>query len=193
MRIGTMFLGKVEEFGNESVQTKFFVLGLPLVPMSSHYVVAEEDNGIEGFEIPLHAKSVLLGYLRIFGWIGALLAGVFAYLEHRHATALFIACAVLSTVALWTTFFVGGLSKREILRRMMLKSVTGVGAPPEFLPSDMVANTSDRLLGVWQDQHAGKDWTVATEASGFDPLLFALAEFQMRPDLASRVLAQMER
>ncbi len=187
-----MFLGKVDELGNESVQTKFFVLGVPLIPMSSHYVVAEQARGIEGFEIPLHGKSVAYGYVRIFAWLGALITGVFAYLERRDAMALGLTAAALGAVAIYTTFFLGRLSKHELLRRLLLKSVTGVGAPPEFLPLDIVANTSDRLLGAWQDQHAGEDWTSTAETLlSFDPLLFAVAEFQRRPDLASRVLSRM--
>ena len=40
----TMFLGRVEALDNESVQTKFFVLGIPLIPLTSYYATAETVN-----------------------------------------------------------------------------------------------------------------------------------------------------
>ncbi len=99
MRIGTMFLGKVDSLAGESVQTKFFILGVPLVPLTSHYVIGESGAGIQGFEIPLHGKSVLLGYVRIYAWIAAMLCGVFAYIERHDAESLWVATVIFGALA----------------------------------------------------------------------------------------------
>ena len=64
---GTMFLGKVEAIGEESIQTKLFILGVPLLPVSSWFVVREQFRGVQGFEIPLHGRSVGLAHLRMVG------------------------------------------------------------------------------------------------------------------------------
>lgn len=191
MRIGTMFLGKVDALGEESIQTKFFVLGVPLLPLSSHYVLSEQVNGNRGFEIPLHGKSVLLGYARIFAWLGAALMGLFAYLERHDPASLWLTCAVLAATAVGTTFFLGGLSGAEKVRRSMLKAITGVGAPPALLPSSVVDGTSKRLLAVWREEHEDESWDAAAATGKAEPLLYALAEYHRREDLAERVLAQL--
>lgn len=193
MRIGTMFLGKVEELDEESIQTKFFILGVPLIPLSSHYVLLDRGNGVQGFEIPLHGKSVLLGYMRIFAWIGALIAGVFAYIERHDATTNWIICAVLLAAAVGTTFFLGGLPPHEKLRRATLKEIAGVGAPPELLPGGVRKEISQRLLDTWQQANEDESWDAAAEAGKADPLLFTLAAYHGREDLARRVLKAIAR
>jgi hypothetical protein len=187
MRIGTMFLGTVESLGNESIQTKFFVLGVPLIPMSSHYVLQESYRGINGFDIPLNGKSVGLGYLRTVTWLVALLCGVFYWIEdsyeHEHSHLLGWAIA-MGVGAIVSTFVLGRLSKTERVRRMMLKLLTGCGAPPELLPSHVRDSISEKLLEEWRTEKGDLPWDREIENGKGTPLLFALAEYHGRPDLA---------
>ena len=190
VRIGTMFFGKVDAIGSESVQTKFLVVGLPLLPLSSHYVLEQHGNGIRGFEIPTSAKSVLFGYLRIYAWLAALLLGVFAYVD-RHSDELWAWCVLFAVVATVATFGLGGLSKREELRRSLLRQNTGVGAPPEILPSDTRATLADTLMKAWNGANGGKPWRAAVEAGAADSMLFAIAEYHGEPELARAILERM--
>jgi hypothetical protein len=191
MRIGTMFLGKVDSIGRESVQTKFFILGVPLLPLSSSYVLEERVNGISGFEIPVSGKSVLFGYVRIYSWIGALLCGVFAYIERHHSEDLWVWCGILGAVAAVTTFVLGGLSKQEKLRRSLLLLTTGVGAPPDFLPADLRGSIGVKLNAAWEKENEGKPWRAAVESGAAEPVLFAIAEYEGEPALAQAVLSRL--
>lgn len=188
MRVGTMFLGTVDSLGGESIQTKFFILGVPLFPISSHYVVAETVGGIKGFEIPLHGKSVGLGYLRMAAWIAALVAGVLYFIDKRQHGDLLVPTIVLTALAIGATFFLGRLSRYERLRRGLLKQIAGVGAPPDLLPADVRTSTADALRTAWERDHAGLPWDRAIENGSTDLLLFAVAEYHGRPDLARRAL-----
>ena len=68
MRVGTMFFGRVDDIIGEGIETKFFVLGVPVFPLNSYYFT----RGRQGFEIPLHGKSVALGYARMALWLAVL-------------------------------------------------------------------------------------------------------------------------
>lgn len=198
MRIGTMFLGTVESLGNESIQTKFFIVGVPLVPLSSHYVLKESYRGVTGFDIPLHGKSVGLAYLRTVSWLVALLCGLFYWLDDSrkygygdggsHLLGWTIGAAVVAVVS---TFVLGRLSKPEKLRRTMLQLLTGTGAPPEWLPAHVRESMKDKLLEAWRTEKGDQPWDREIENGHGDPLLFALAEYHGRPDLAKVAFANM--
>lgn len=187
MRIGTMFLGTVESLGNESIQTKFFVVGVPIVPISSHYVLEESSRGVNGFDIPLHGKSVGLAYLRMAAWLTALMCGLFYWIEHRpyepHGDLLGWAIGA-GVVAIVSTFVMGRLSKAERVRRSMLQLLTGCGAPPLLLPVHVRDSISEKLVEEWRKEKGDLPWDREIENGKGSPLLFALAEYHGRPDLA---------
>jgi hypothetical protein len=194
MRIGTMFLGTVESLGTESIQTKFFIVGVPLVPLSSHYVVKETYRGINGFDIPLNGKSVGLAYLRTASWLVALLCGLFYYLQdsyERRGSDLLGWTIGAGVFAIVSTFVLGRLSKSEKLRRTMLKLLTGTGAPPELLPADIRDRIKETLLGEWKKDKGDAPWDREIENGKGDAVLFALAEYHGRPDLARVAFANI--
>jgi hypothetical protein len=187
MRIGTQFMGTVESLGAESIQTKFFILGVPLFPISSHYVVKETFRGINGFDIPLNGKSVGLAYLRTASWLVALLCGVFYYIQdsyERRGSDLLGWTIGAGIVAIVSTFFLGKLSRSEKLRRTMLRLLTGTGAPPELLPVHVRDSIKDKLVEEWHKDRGDQPWDREIENGKGEPLLFALAEYHGRPDLA---------
>jgi hypothetical protein len=194
MRIGTMFMGTVDSLGTESIQTKFFVLGVPLFPISSHYVVKETFRGINGFDIPLSGKSVGLAYLRTASWLVALLCGVFYYIQdsyERMNSDLLGWTIGAGAVAIVSTFVLGKLSKTEKLRRSVLKLVAGFGAPPELMPAHVRDEVKDKLLAFWRANNEDRPWDREIENGKGDPLLFALAEYHGRPDLARVAFANI--
>jgi hypothetical protein len=197
MRIGTMFLGTVESLGTESIQTKFFIVGVPLVPLSSHYVVKETYRGINGFDIPLNGKSVGLAYLRTISWLVALLCGLFYYLDDSRRYGGSDSSHLLgwtigaSIVAIVSTFVLGRLSKAEKLRRTMLRLLTGTGAPPELLPVHVRDSIKETLIAEWRKDSGDAPWDREIENGKGEPLLFALAEYHGRPDLARTAFANI--
>lgn len=202
MRVGTMFLGRVEGLENESIQTKFFVLGVPLVPMESFYVLEEHGSGVRGVLLPsVHAASALAGYLRIGSGIAALLAGVFAYVErspYRDAPVGLYALTAVSLLVWGLSMFVlGRLSPAERERRSRLRLLTGLGAPPSLLPIDVRDSAAGRLRLAWERAHPGEDWRDVLEKGAVRPddalLVWGLAEYDGSDaliEMAGRALAR---
>jgi hypothetical protein len=188
MIIGTMFLGKVDSLHGESVQTKFFVFGVPLVPVSSFYFL----EGRKGFEIPINNKSVNFGYARAAAWGGTMLCGLFAYLGHGvEASNRFRLGLLLLLASLAITFLLGKLSKGEQLRRMILKKTAGIAAPPSLLPEKIRASTLTGLKADWKKERGDESWQAAIKSGEKHALLFAIAAYSLRPELADRALASL--
>lgn len=190
-----MFLGRVDGLDDESIQTKFLIIGVPLAPISSFYATTEQLGGVRGFEIPLHGTSVAAGYLRLGLALAAILTGVFGYLQYRpwrpELTLFFISGAC---VALWAAsmFLLGRLSTAEKERRRHLRLATGVGAPPEILTTEMKdalhIELERRALAAGVNPH---DWKqridAGTPRQSELPYLLALAEYAGDQGSAARV------
>jgi hypothetical protein len=198
MRVGTMFLGRVEALGGESIQTKFFVLGVPLVPLASYYATEERLNGVSGIEIPVHGTSVAAGYLRLLSGVAAALCGIFAWLRHRSYNpqyGMMTLAAVSFVVWVLAVFVLGRLSARERVRRQILRAVTGLGAPPELLPAHMRAMVGDRITAAWAEAGAGADWRkrLRENVASDDELrlLYVLAEYSGDRELVALASQQI--
>lgn len=112
-------------------------------------------------------------------------------MQRLHFGDLLPLVLVATGIAIVSTFFLGRLSKAERVRRTWLKTITGCGAPPPLLPAELRDDTARKLLVQWQENHEGGAWDRAIESGKSDPLLFAVAEFHGRPDLAKSVLRQL--
>src|SRR3990167_4206706 len=147
IRIGTVFTGTVEQVGEESIQTKFFMIGVPLIPLESFFVLRDRGNGVDGFPIPLNGKSVLLAYLRWGAFIGAVIAGIMAMVtpSYRREPTEFIGVAVLSVAWVVLTFFAGKPGKAILARRLIFKAATGISATPDLLPSHLASEIHQSL------------------------------------------------
>jgi hypothetical protein len=199
MRIGEMFLGRVDGQGAQSVQTKFFVLGVPLFPTESFWSTQDTGNGVIGFPIPLHGKSVGFGYLRIYSWLGALLAGISAYIEHRSYDpqyGLFGLAAVCLVLAIVSTFVLGGVDAAEQKRRALLHRLTGLYAPPEILSPEKRDDIAAALQRAWVKVSPEAAWTARIDSGKATaaelPLLYAIARYELdanRATSAARALS----
>ena len=186
-----MFMGTVDSLAGESIQTKFVVVGLPLFPVSSHYVVQETGRGIRGFEIPLHGKSIGLAYLRTATWIVAAMCALFYFIDTREFGSLLPWAIGAGVLAIVSTFVLGRLSAAERFRRATLKVLAGCGAPPAMLPADVRESIRSELLASWAKDNDGRAWDRDIESGKGDALLFAVAEYHGRPDLAKQALANI--
>jgi hypothetical protein len=148
MKIGTIFLGKINEIEGEYITTKFFIIGLPLIPVNSFYATSEKLNGINGFEIPICSKSVALGYARTILCFVGLMYGLWAYFEKEYDLYLFAGIALF----LWVMcmFFIGNLSQDEKLKRTILRSHSGLYADPALLSNDMRCSIYESLEIDWK-------------------------------------------
>lgn len=197
MRIGEMFLGRVEGQGTQSIQTKFFILGVPLFPTESYWSTQDTVNGVVGFPIPIHGKSVLFGYLRMYSWLGALLAGVFAYVEHRSYSpeyGLMGLSAVLALTAVLSTFVLGGVGATEQRERAVLQRVTGLYAPPEILSPEKRAEIALGVVQAWR-KISDTPWEARIDsgrATGVElPVLYTIARYELDAARAATVLRAM--
>ena len=142
MRIGTMYFGRVEPLDRECIETKFLVIGVPLLPLESVYLLDEGTR--QGVVLPqIHGGSMLAGYLRLFLGFAFLGLGIWGFVTGDVAPWVL---AVLSFAA-WipAMMFLGKLSERERAQRAVLKLLCGMGAPPEILSGD-VQDESVRIL-----------------------------------------------
>src|SRR5690348_2935497 len=88
---GGRYHGIVDEVGAESIRTRFFVFGLPILPLKSYYITRWSKE-IEGMPIPLDLRSVAAGYLRWWlPFIAMLAFGILANNERLRPGA----CVVL--------------------------------------------------------------------------------------------------
>jgi|GEM_PF-4192836 len=164
-RIGTMFMGEVDSVGPQSVQTKFFVLGVPLVPLGSFFFTAPG----RGIEIPINGRSVAAGYSRLVFGLGATLLVLRLFVMsswHRDASdyaAAFGAAAMFVA----SLVFLGRLDKAEKRRRTVLLARTGLAADPAILPallrSGIAADLRARLAEKELPLRA-EDWAAAATA-----------------------------
>ena len=133
--------------GEESIQTKFFMIGVPLIPMESFFVLRDRGNGVDGFPIPLNGKSVLLAYLRWGAFIGAVIAGIAAMVTpaYRRGPADFIGLGVMLVAWVLVTFVAGKPGKASLARRLVFKAATGISAAPDLLPSHLASEIHESL------------------------------------------------
>jgi len=183
MRIGTMYFGRVEPIESECIETKFLVIGVPLVPLESIYLVDEVSrHGIVLEQV--HGLSSVAGYLRLFLFFAAAGFGVWGGIES--APAMWVLGAVCAGAWLWSMIFLGRLSDREKAQRSALRLLTGIGAPPELLPADVRAENTERLEKAYAKIRAEDGFDVAEDwrdqlgtptAGAIGLLLFALARY----------------
>lgn len=192
MKVGTMFFGEVEALDHESVQTKFFVLGVPLFPLESYYATSSDGHSLRGVVIDVHPTSVLAGYLRIGAGLAAFLCGLFAWFEwraHDPQWGLALTAGAAAVVWAWSLLWLGRLSPAEQARRRRLRAATGIGAPPELLTAGVRADLAASLERRWAEVTGGADWRArlkSGEATSAELLvLWALAEYDRDAELAT--------
>lgn len=137
--IGTVFLGKVNKVNDQCIESKFFILGIPLFPISSMYVLSSSYGKRQGFDIPVNGRSVLQGYGLIFFpllFVGTL----FLKTEFHYETIpLFLLNMLAALFAILFTYLLM-VKKNErnidhLKDRKRLGFALEINALPEMLPN----------------------------------------------------------
>lgn len=142
---GRRAYGRVRAHGGEHLETVFaHVDFLPLFPIKSQWITHDLGKGQRtGFPVPLHARSVAAGYLRIWGpplacaalavpVVGVALAGVLAAL----------------TIWSWTWRSLRGAAaaRRSDFNRVAF----GSRCEPAWLPEDLRRELEAQLQAAWE-------------------------------------------
>ncbi len=190
-----MFAGDVDAVGDESIQTKFLGLGLPLLPVQSYYIRGPSTGCNPcGFSVGLHLRSIMSGYLRY--WLGLPIAAVLLSLNviGSQPTVCGYSCAAtgLWLAVLW---WVARPPARVARQRKILGMVVGLGADPCWVPRDMVPQILENLNKKWELVRGEFSLQKIDDALGeraLLPLVYAIARYENRlhPNVESATLAQ---
>jgi len=140
---GTVLAGAVDRVGNQSIKSRFLVVLLPLIPLRSYFVISEPKNfqmtasTVRAIPIRLSAKSILIGYLRLYSWLPSILflaSGLTRQFGIGFVAAGYIALALFAGCFSITMFGLGRLSRAERERRIKLRESTGFAIDPEIFP-----------------------------------------------------------
>lgn len=187
--IGWDYLGHVDRLESESISTRFFCFVVPLWPSYSIYESTAPTGERQYIQIPRQRRSVVLGYLRVhLGLAGAVLAAAAVGLRHPVLAVVALACIVASVLL---TLVAGKLSPAEHERRRLLRRATGLGAPPELLPTDLLHAIREELLDAWHAE-SPIPWYQAIVAGYANEILVALAEYHQRQGLIEQARLNMQ-
>lgn len=178
MVIGTVTIGKMKTAEGEFIGTQFFMLGLPLIPLSSMYVTNTDGRQQQGVQLGLYGPSVLKGYAEY--WLLAI--GVFSFIL-KSSILPFLPFIILGASG-YFFFLFGRSTPDESALRVMLKKTTGLSALPEWLGREVQSSIQKDLisrlkLGL---NSPTLDWkTLAREdaiAPQVVPILFSIAAYE---------------
>ncbi|MDB4960324.1 MAG: hypothetical protein JWP01_323 [Myxococcales bacterium] len=175
--------GLIDRLETESVVTSFYKVVIPIWPEHSAYVIRASDGSERRIPIRLQPRSVILGYLRVPTWLGALILALPSIMLPHQWGALIVPALLLAILASVLTFFAGRLTAAEQLRRQLLRRVVGFGAPPELLTEGMRLEMCSNLELMWNTRSPNIRWIDAIEQGEPSELLIALAEYHQDPEL----------
>jgi hypothetical protein len=146
LQAGMKWCGRVHGLGSEAIRTEFVFFGLPLVPTKSVYFLNEYGKERRGYDIPLHPSSVIAGYLRYWGFMGAVFAialgsalgRVAHYRAHEIEIHPLVEGIAISSLLTWVLALtvLGRTGRGEASRRAALQAEVGIGADPRWLGPD---------------------------------------------------------
>jgi hypothetical protein len=175
--------GVIDRLETESIVTSFYEVLIPIWPEHSAYVIREADGSERRIPIPLQTRSVVLGYLRVLTWLGALILAAPAIVVPHLWGPLIVPALALAILASVLTFLAGRLTAAEQLRRQLLRRVVGFGAPPELLAEGMRLEMCSNLVLMWNTRSPNIRWIDAIEQGEPSEILIALAEYHQEPEL----------
>jgi hypothetical protein len=156
VRFGSRFIGAVDWVGQESIRTRFRMFVVPLWPIESHFVLEDSLQGFRSFPIPLNPKSVLMGYLRWWAFLGVVLGGIFWW--ENGSFRLLIWSGLLWALS---TLFLGRASTESHRKRLILSHATGLSAEPSYqddaMRAEIFVSLRDRLRDL-EDRLDQRPW-----------------------------------
>jgi len=199
---GTRRGGKVDECGDTHVVTQYSHLnGLPFAPGNSELILGKAHR----IEIPRQGLSTFAGYMRIWPAVfGFAMVFVASAMDTAKEQWFYAGLSAVGFAGFAAAFFLGRLSREEILRRRAYSAVTGWSADPallvhgnptlpEHLRVDLAARAERLAPDGYRAGHG--DWAaVALTASAADPSFLAMALTLARierPEAHDRIWARL--
>lgn len=139
--VGFIYWGKVDCLGKQCINTKVFVLGLPICPISSIYTFSDDGLHITGIPIPIYWKSVGALFVRSYGWIPALfLINKMNPLVSDDWLLMRIGFGLyLIFYLLFAFYFAGRIPKKLRLQYLLFGKLTGYFHSPQIFPQEVAA------------------------------------------------------
>jgi hypothetical protein len=138
--LGTYFGGKVKKLDNQWIETKYLLLMVPLIPLSSMFVTGSAWNTRQGFEVSRSLGSKIHGLIRFFTLIGCI---VFLYFSLENGNSYFaesmylpseVWLAIFGVLLAWSHIECTADKTEDVQDRKKLGAVLGLNALPEWLP-----------------------------------------------------------
>ncbi|KIO76746.1 hypothetical protein TH53_13010 [Pedobacter lusitanus] len=180
---GTGFYGKIEDYKNHWIETKFFhVFFIPLFPTSSMCVIDSSFRKRTGWDLALHSKSVKAAYGRFFTFI---IAAFFLFWTFENGIKNFLAESIFgfAMTACWIYlyFFYGKPTAEEIQSRDKMASCTGLSVLPHWISFSHAESQLKFFTTVYQEKYPDSDWKADLKKGQRNPqqikLLYTLALF----------------
>ena len=175
MRIGKGMYGHVDQVMGQGIKTNFLVIGLPIIPLESMFLI-REDNGMS---IPLYRRSVLFSYLRTILFIFTVwgttfgLMGVMEPDFNRRALGDWaggysvIVMGLISAALLYISVVKLGVeSEDRVFVRKIVGQVTQIYVHPDILSPESRALILSGMHEKWKaliSQESITDWREAAD------------------------------
>ena len=98
---GSRLMGKVDEVpGMFHVATKFGHINfLPLIPMQSYIVIAQNGGNFRGMPISLSGRSILFAWGRVAAFFGCIVGAIWGLADYGISGSLWPALAILAVAS----------------------------------------------------------------------------------------------
>lgn len=182
MKIGLITTGRIKVFDNQWVETRFWALGVPLIPIKSVFVIQGDKK--KYLDIGINFQSVL----KSCGSYWALIIGVvMLVVEESMLGAKGLPLGVVCFLgAGYVLFFLGKVSRQEKVDRTLFYHAVKINALPRYLNRRTAKELRDRLIGVLQKlmNNHSVNWLELAKSGNYNPkvlpILFAIMGYQCR-------------
>lgn len=183
MLIGTYYTGTIDEFNGQCIKSKFFILGVPLFPISSFYFVQKD----QGMELPLVGKSARLAFGRIYGLIAGIGLTILCLNNEFPSMALRILAMVgailFLSIGIYSQVTGKKMTEKERMQRIILEKSVGYNMLPEKLPRDTRINILQSLVKKLDNKYSAffvNPASISSEISSSEiPLLYSLCLYML--------------
>jgi hypothetical protein len=138
---------------------------VPLWPIESHFVLEDSLQGFRSFPVPLNSKSVLMGYLRWWAFLGVVLGGIFWWENGGYLLLTWSSLLWLLSAA-----FLGRTDAVTHRKRLILRHATGLSAEPHYQSPEMrteIFAKLERRLTDLENRLGERHWTeILTDSGG---------------------------
>ncbi|MBI3883703.1 MAG: hypothetical protein HY305_05700 [Sphingobacteriales bacterium] len=182
MKIGTFYSGTIEELNEQCIKSKFFILGIPLFPISSFYFV----NKTQGIKLPLVRNSAMIGFGRtvclIFGILLTLLCLMYEHFPNSSLKILAMVGAIIfMTIAIYSWLSGQNISEKEKKARLILEKSIGYNMLPTKLPKETRVQIVKTIISKINAKYPDFSMETSFNRTDFDntelPLLFSFATY----------------